>query len=108
MVKVREQIKHLESMLSGMVITDEKGLNEKTGNSVSLKLRQLEFAPEIVSSLKPAYDGLSQDRGLVAFIKAFSNRIACEEIQEDLGDMMQDKLDRLAKTEVRLNISEYL
>ena len=30
---------------------------------------------------------------------------ACEEIQEDLGDMMHDKLDRLAKAEVRLNIS---
>ena len=49
MVKVQEQIKHLQSMLSGMVITDEKGLNEKTVNSVSLKLRQLEFTSEIVS-----------------------------------------------------------
>ena len=29
MLKVREQIKHLQNMLSGMVITDEKGLNEK-------------------------------------------------------------------------------
>ncbi len=82
MVKVREQIKHLQNMLSGMVITDEKGLNEKTGNSVSLKLRQLEFTPEVVSSLKPAYDGLNLERGLVAFIKAFSKKIACEEIQE--------------------------
>ena len=54
MVKVREQIKDLQNMLSGMVITDEKGLNEQTGNSVSLKLRKLEFTPEIVSSLKPA------------------------------------------------------
>ena len=56
MVKLQGQIKHLQNMLSGMVITDEKGLNEKTGNSISLKLRQLEFTPEIVSSLKPAYD----------------------------------------------------
>ena len=71
MVKVREQIKHLQNMLSGMVITDEKGLNEKTGNSVSLKLRQLEFTPEIVSSLKPAYDGLSLDRGLCCLFKSF-------------------------------------
>ena len=82
MVKVREQIKDLQNMLSGMVITDEKGLNEQTGNSVSLKLRKLEFTPEIVSSLKPAYDGLSVDRGLAAFIKAFANKIACEEIQD--------------------------
>ena len=82
MIKVREQIKHLQNMLSGMVITDEKGLNEKTGNSVSLKLRQLEFTPEIVSFLKPAYDGLSLDRGLAAFIKAFANNIACEEVQD--------------------------
>jgi flagellar biosynthesis GTPase FlhF len=69
-------------MLSGMVITDEKGLNEQTGNSVSLKLRHLEFTPEIVSSLKPAYDGLNIDRGLAAFIKAFANKIACEEIHD--------------------------
>ena len=82
MIKVREQIKDLQNMLSGMVITDEKGLNEKTGNSVSLKLRQLEFTPEIVSLLKPSYDGLSLDRGLAAFIKAFANNIACEEIQD--------------------------
>ena len=82
MVKVREQIKDLQNMLSGMVITDEKGLNEQTGNSVSLKLRKLEFTPEIVSSLKPAYDGLNIDRGLAAFIKAFANKIACEEIHD--------------------------
>ena len=82
MVKLQGQIKHLQNMLSGMVITDEKGLNEKTGNSVSLKLRQLEFTPEIVSLLKPSYDGLSLDRGLAAFIKAFANNIACEEIQD--------------------------
>ena len=82
MVKVREQIKHLQNMLSGMVITDEKGLNEKTGSSVSLKLRQLEFAPEIVASLKPAYDGLNIDRGLGAFLKAFANKIACDEIED--------------------------
>ena len=82
MVKVREQIKNLQNMLSGMVITDEKGLNEQTGNSVSLKLRQLEFTPEIVSSLKPAYDGLNVDRGLAAFIKGFANKIACDEIQD--------------------------
>ncbi len=82
MVKLQEQIKHLQNMLSGMVITDEKGLNEKTGNSISLKLRQLEFTPEIVSSLKPAYDGLNIDRGLSAFVKAFANRLACDEIQD--------------------------
>ena len=65
MVKVREQIKHLQNMLSGMVITDEKGLNEKTGSAVALKLRKLEFAPEIVASLKPAYDGLNIDLSLI-------------------------------------------
>ena len=82
MVKVREQIKHLENMLSGMVITDEKGLNEKTGSAVSLKLRQLEFAPEIVASLKPAYDGLNMERGRSAFLKAFANKISCDEIED--------------------------
>ena len=82
MVKVQEQIKHLQSMLSGMVITDERGLNEKSVNSVSLKLRQLEFTTEIVSSLKPAYDGLNLDRGLSSFIKAFATKIACEEIKD--------------------------
>ena len=82
MVKVREQIKHLQNMLSGMVITDEKGLNEKTGSAVSLKLRQLEFTPEIVASLKPAYDGLNIDRGRGAFLKAFANKIACDEIED--------------------------
>ncbi len=82
MVKVREQINHLQNMLSGMVITDEKGLNEKTGNDLSLKLRQLEFTPAIVSSLKPAYHGLKLDRGHSAFLKAFSNKIACEESED--------------------------
>ena len=82
MVKLQGQIKHLQNMLSGMVITDEKGLNEKTGNSISLKLRQLEFSPEIVSALKPAYDGLNIDRGLSAFVKAFADRITCDEIQD--------------------------
>ncbi len=82
MVKLQGQIKHLQNMLSGMVITDEKGLNEKTGSSISLKLRQLEFTPEIVSSLKPAYDGLNLDRGLSAFLRAFADKIACNDIQD--------------------------
>ena len=82
MLKVREQIKHLQNMLSGMVITDENGLNEKTGSCLSLKLRQLEFTPEIVSSLKPAYDGLNIDRGRGAFLKAFAKKIACEEMED--------------------------
>ena len=82
MVKVREQINHLQNMLSGMVITDEKGLNEKAGSSVSLKLRQLEFTPEVVASLKPAYDGLNMERGRGAFLKAFANKIACDEIED--------------------------
>tara|TARA_A100001015_G_scaffold299427_1_gene383473 strand:+ start:446 stop:1606 length:1161 start_codon:yes stop_codon:yes gene_type:complete len=82
MVTVRDQIRHLQNMLSGMVITDEKGLNEKTGSAVSLKLRQLEFTPEIVASLKPAYDGLTIDRGRGAFLKAFANKIACDEIED--------------------------
>ena len=84
MVEVREQINHLQNMLSGLVITDEKGLNEKTGSDVSLKLRQLEFTPAIVSSLKPAYHGLNLDRGRSAFLKAFANKIACEEIEDIL------------------------
>ena len=82
MVKLQGQIKQLQNMLSGMVITDEKGLNEKTGNSTALKLRQLEFTPEIVASLKPAYDGLSLDRGQSAFLKAFASKISCDEIEE--------------------------
>ena len=82
MLKVGEQIKHLQNMLSGMIITDEKGLNEKAGNSTALKLRQLEFTPEIVASLKPAYDGLSLDRGQSAFLKAFAIKISCDEIEE--------------------------
>ena len=82
MVKVRDQIRHLQNMLSGMVITDEKGLNEKTGSAVSLKLRQLEFTPEVVASLRPAYDGLNIDRGRGAFLKAFANKIACDEIED--------------------------
>ena len=81
MLKVREQIKHLQNMLSGLVLTDEKGLNEKTGNSVALKLRQLEFSPEIVSFLKPAYDGLNLKRGVSAFLKAFAKKIASDEIE---------------------------
>jgi flagellar biosynthesis GTPase FlhF len=82
MLKVGEQIKHLQNMLSGMIITDEKGLNEKAGNSTALKLRQLEFTPEIVASLKPAYDGLSLVRGQSAFLKAFASKISCDEIEE--------------------------
>ena len=63
MQRIKDQISELQNMLSGMVITDEKGLNEKAGNSVSLKLRQLEFSPEIISALRPAFEGLSLERG---------------------------------------------
>ena len=42
----------------------------------------MEFTPEIVASLKPAYDGLSLDRGRSAFLKAFANKISCDEIEE--------------------------
>ena len=41
---------------------------------------QLEFYSQIVADLRPAYNGLNLDRGRSAFIKAFSNKIACEEI----------------------------
>ena len=76
MLRVKEQISELQSMLSGMVITDEKGLNETAGNSISLKLRQLEFSPEIIFALKPAFEGLSLERGKAAFLKAFSKKLA--------------------------------
>ena len=69
-LKVKAQISELQTMLAGMVITDEKGLNEKAGNSISLKLRQLEFSPEIIFSLRPAFEGLSLERGKSAFFKS--------------------------------------
>ena len=84
MLRVKDQISELQSMLSGMVITDEKSLNEKAGNSVSLKLRQLEFSPEIISALRPAFDGLNLERGKAAFLKAFSTKIGCDEASEIL------------------------
>ncbi len=84
MLKVKDQINELQSMLSGMVITDEKSLNEKAGNSTSLKLRQLEFSPEIISALKPAFDGLNLERGKAAFLKAFSKKVGCDETNEVL------------------------
>ena len=34
LLRVKDQINELQSMLSGMVITDEGSLNEKAGNSV--------------------------------------------------------------------------
>ena len=55
---------------------------KKQVSDVSLKLRQLEFTPAIVSSLKPAYHGLNLDRGRSAFLKAFANKIACEEVED--------------------------
>ena len=83
-LKVKAQISELQTMLAGMVITDEKGLNEKAGNSISLKLRQLEFSPEIIFSLRPAFEGLSLERGKSAFLKAFSKKIACDDAHEIL------------------------
>ncbi len=82
---VKEQIASLQNMLTGMVITDERGVNEKIGHSTSLKLRQLEFSPEIVTSLQPAFEGLSFERGKAAFINAFSKKIAYDEAGEVLG-----------------------
>ena len=84
LARVKDQINELQSMLSGMVITDERSLNEKAGNSVSLKLRQLEFSPDIISVLRPAFDGLNLERGKAAFLKAFSKRIGCDEVNEVL------------------------
>ncbi len=83
--EVKEQIVSLQNMLTGMVITDERGVNEKIGHSTSLKLRQLEFSPEIVKSLQPSFEGLSFERGKAAFINAFSKRIAYDEVEEVLG-----------------------
>ena len=84
LLRVKDQINELQSMLSGMVITDERSLNEKAGNSVPLKLRQLEFSPYIISMLRPAFDGLNLERGKAAFLKAFSKRIGCDEVNEVL------------------------
>ena len=81
LARVKDQINELQSMLSGMVITDERSLNEKAGNSVSLKLRQLEFSPDIISVLRPAFDGLNLERGKAA--QTFS-RIGCDEVNEVL------------------------
>ncbi len=85
---VKDQIAALQNMLTGMVITDERGVNEKIGHSTSLKLRQLEFTPEIVTSLQPSFEGLSFERGKAAFINAFSKRIAYEEAEEVLGSQV--------------------
>jgi flagellar biosynthesis GTPase FlhF len=82
---VKAQIASLQTMLSGMVITDERGVNEKIGHSTVLKLRQMEFSSEIVSNLQPSFEGLSFERGKAAFINAFCNKIAYEEVEEVFG-----------------------
>ncbi len=84
MIRIKDQLNQLQSMLAGMVITEEKNLNEVAANSVPLKLRQFEFSPEVIMSLKPAFEGLSIERGTASFLRAFSKKIACEEVNEVL------------------------
>ena len=67
MIRIKDQLNQLQSMLVEMVITEEKNLNEVAANSVPLKLRQFEFSPEVIMSLKPAFEGLSVERGTASF-----------------------------------------
>ena len=74
-----KNIRKLTDELRGMYITNSSGLSVDLGESTSVKLQRYGFDNHVIKALYPSFNGLSFERGRIAFMKALSGALTFTE-----------------------------
>lgn len=75
LARVQKDIARLESLLSGLIITDLDGINPDLIGSTRIRLQQAGFSPAVLNDLKATFAGLSYEDGYHAFLARLATRL---------------------------------
>ena len=75
LARVQKDIARLESLLSGLIITDLDGINPDLIGSTRIRLQQAGFSPAVLNDLKATFAGLSYEDGYNAFLARLATRL---------------------------------
>lgn len=75
LARVQKDIARLESLLSGLIITDLDGINPDLIGSTRIRLQQAGFSPAVLNDLKATFAGLSYEDGYQAFLARLATRL---------------------------------
>ena len=75
LARVQKDIARLESLLSGLIITDLDGINPDLIGSTRIRLQQAGFSPTVLNDLKATFAGLSYEDGYQAFLARLATRL---------------------------------
>ena len=74
---LRHDIRQMQKMLSGLVLTDLDGVNPSLSASTRLELQRAGFSAASLDLLKERYAGLTYDDGCDAFFHGMAEKLAC-------------------------------
>ena len=80
-LEIQSNLKKIQEQLNGMFLTDINGLSVELGQSISIKLNQAKFEPEVIKMLRPSFEGLNYERGRKAFMKAIAEKLSAPSSQ---------------------------
>ena len=75
LVRFQKDITRLESLLSGLIITDLDGINPDLNGSTRIRLQQAGFSPAVLNNFKATFAGLSYEDGYNAFLARLATQL---------------------------------
>ena len=72
---LKAEISSLKSMMSGLMITEHKGLSVELGHSLPIQLMQSGFSPETIKRFSSSFAEQDKERGRFSFLRALSRKL---------------------------------
>ena len=72
---LKAEISSLKSMMSGLMITERKGLSVELGHSLPIQLMQSGFSPETIERFSSSFAEQDKERGRFSFLRALSRKL---------------------------------
>ena len=72
---LKAEISSLKSMMSGLMITERKGLSVELGHSLPIQLMQSGFSPETIKRFSSSFAEQDKERGRFSFLRALSRKL---------------------------------
>ncbi len=72
---LKAEISSIKSMITGLMITERKGLSAELGHSLPVQLMQSGFSPEIIERFSSSFADQEQERGRFSFLRSLSRKL---------------------------------
>ena len=72
---IRNDVLSIKSMISGLMITSQEGLNAELGHTLPIQLMQSGFSSEIINSFSSNFNGLDNERDRFSFLRCISRKL---------------------------------